>query len=731
MSSLDELHALLLDINKPFDNEKSTLKDISFGITHNTSLGFTDDLRDFTVFQPFGEWPTGPLKTTIDATIKGGTPVNFPSPLQAAFKDVLNHGKSTEECFIDIVTMDKPNGLFFGQGDNASGDEKTKSLQKAIADAINGVTNTNAKITVRILSGSGFNTSFDQFKPIIEDMFWPGPGKTRLIKDKPNATLYLGYYSPTFDIEKYPEPIDKLRTLVQSNIEGIKSMSAWLKKTLGVDTLALDGALDFLIKGADSQIVALTRKQIESLSWTHGKVLAVNGKTLMTGGANFWHQSGADVYHIIEQQAKVEGDSAVAAHKWCDYFFRYLNKPHRPDTTSFCKAINLNQDKPQWLEPRPDVPMSDFKLKTTDGKFKILTTSQIGDWHKPDASFDYPVQAIQAVKDLLSNIVWQYLSTDSWIKDPQWKQGLTVIGVPVQGVAAILIDALFTEQQNAREHLGTAIGVTLPNPYTRFNVNPTAWASRMTRLNAIANAKKSVVLCQHRLILWDQTGLQKEKDRINEFLGEERKWSGNLWPFDLLIAIGYALARTRGTNTGSATIQINLSVEQKEVVANSQDGWGDDMDVREFKKRLAMVMNAMAWLDEVAQEDSPTNSLINMMAGSKGVTSARVKALGETGEVFPKVKPIPMAEVKQYINDHVEVRRTLANEKGDGPSKDPNRYNHSKVVVVDDQLMYIGSDNTYPAYCEEHGIWIEDTQAIKQWKEKIFNQLWKRSYVDK
>lgn len=78
------------------------------------------------------------------------------------------------------------------------------------------------------------------------------------------------------------------------------------------------------------------------------------------------------------------------------------------------------------------------------------------------------------------------------------------------------------------------------------------------------------------------------------------------------------------------------------------------------------------------------------------------------------------------INGLVEIRRTL---KDDGSKA--VRYHHSQVVFVDDHLMYIGSDNIYPAYCKEYGIRVDDAQAIQKWKDKFFKGLWDRSYVDK
>jgi hypothetical protein len=58
------------------------------------------------------------------------------------------------------------------------------------------------------------------------------------------------------------------------------------------------------------------------ISWNHGKVLAVNGKTMMTGGGNYWDVYKGIEHDIIDQQVKVTGEAAISAHRWADYFWR-------------------------------------------------------------------------------------------------------------------------------------------------------------------------------------------------------------------------------------------------------------------------------------------------------------------------------------------------------------------------------------------------------------------------
>ena len=85
--------------------------------------------------------------------------------------------------------------------------------------------------------------------------------------------------------------------------------------------------LDKAIKPQDVKKLAnyLVVTGLRTVSWNHGKLLAVNGKVAMTGGGNFWNEYSTShtgtPHDIIDHQAKVVGDAAVSAHKWADYFW--------------------------------------------------------------------------------------------------------------------------------------------------------------------------------------------------------------------------------------------------------------------------------------------------------------------------------------------------------------------------------------------------------------------------
>jgi phosphatidylserine/phosphatidylglycerophosphate/cardiolipin synthase-like enzyme len=110
--------------------------------------------------------------------------------------------------------------------------------------------------------------------------------------------------------------------MLKDHIADVRKVGGWLEAKFKAPIPGLDAALNWLSTASNEMILGYTGDQLQSLSWNHGKVLAVNGKTMMTGGANFWDEAAAGSYDIIDQQAKIEGDAAISAHKWVDYFFR-------------------------------------------------------------------------------------------------------------------------------------------------------------------------------------------------------------------------------------------------------------------------------------------------------------------------------------------------------------------------------------------------------------------------
>lgn len=79
---------------------------------------------------------------------------------------------------------------------------------------------------------------------------------------------------------------------------------------------------------------------------------------------------------------------------------------------------------------------------------------------------------------------------------------------------------------------------------------------------------------------------------------------------------------------------------------------------------------------------------------------------------------IPANKIDEALSKYLHFRRVM--------NDDGKFYSHSKIVCVDKKLMYVGSDNAYPCYNEEHGIWVEDGPTVGSWVEGFFKPYWKR-----
>jgi phosphatidylserine/phosphatidylglycerophosphate/cardiolipin synthase-like enzyme len=95
-----------------------------------------------------------------------------------------------------------------------------------------------------------------------------------------------------------------------------------------------------------------------------------------------------------------------------------------------------------------------------------------------------------------------------------------------------------------------------------------------------------------------------------------------------------------------------------------------------------------------------------------------------------------MLEKNQHLSA-ADARQMLCNDVGLAEIRnDPNAltwqngtsfYNHAKLVAVDDQAFYIGSDNLYPSALQELGLIVDDRPAAAQLKQAYLDPLWNNS----
>lgn len=75
---------------------------------------------------------------------------------------------------------------------------------------------------------------------------------------------------------------------------------------------------------------------------------------------------------------------------------------------------------------------------------------------------------------------------------------------------------------------------------------------------------------------------------------------------------------------------------------------------------------------------------------------------------------------------HISTLRFGASDKW----TNPHGYefaNHSKFIMVDDKIFYVGSENLYPSNLIEYGVFVSDSNAVQQMRELYWDPLWKYS----
>ncbi|GEM_PF-2004692 len=205
-------------------------------------------------------------------------------------------------------------------------------------------------------------------------------------------------------------------------------------------------------------------------------------------------------------------------------------------------------------------------------------------------------------------------------------------------------------------------------------IDAASWASRYSRVYSVKNAVSNIKLSQQTLIQFYVFSSSEYMDIINKINHKfNLKWDGSLWPIDLLYAMGYALS-TMSHNTTSKNVGIEI------ICSFYNTGWKDIITGNQFKERLIILMTAMQQL-----------GLIN-----------------------------PAQSVSDLVNQKCDYRRTTAN---------VSYGNHCKMFLVDDNVLYIGSDNAYPQYNEQYGLWIDDEECIKSFIENNWTYQIKYSKV--
>lgn len=119
------------------------------------------------------------------------------------------------------------------------------------------------------------------------------------------------------------------------------------------------------------------------------------------------------------------------------------------------------------------------------------------------------------------------------------------------------------------------------------------------------------------------------------------------------------------------------------------------------------IKNKNATVDILVSNHVPGNSPVGGYSDDMGAAALTGVIQDLLGQHVSKSRAL------QLTNDLLTVK-----EMPDGT------YNHAKVCIVDDQAFYVGSDNAYPAYLQEFGYIVGDSNTTKNFTNIYWNNIW-------
>ncbi len=213
------------------------------------------------------------------------------------------------------------------------------------------------------------------------------------------------------------------------------------------------------------------------------------------------------------------------------------------------------------------------------------------------------------------------------------------------------------------------------NALSSIGISPAAWGSRALRNLAISKSSTVVRIAQEMIgnpLLTANTAnttYMKDVDIFNKETGSN--WNGYIWPIDMLMAMAQSIASMSQT---SSPVGVQLVTS----CAEDNEGYYDPISTSEIVQKLTGIMNGMRAI-KILKFNGDASDLVGRLFTRK--------------RIDPNIKKKPHGS-------------------------------HFKLVVADDAVLYLGSDNAYPAYCQEHGVWIDDKPSITAFVNHYWTSLW-------
>ncbi|KAI6298415.1 hypothetical protein MCOR03_007416 [Pyricularia oryzae] len=369
---------------------RGELLGLSYSLTNNVQLGYGDGVSSAFQFIPYGTWENYDQPQD-----------QIPSVLEQAFAETIVQGHQingqpdTQYSFIDILQLQQPYPLFFTEP-LLEGPDQGKSLVEVLADTVNSI-DPDVTPVIRYIVGNPTPPPTGPSPAEYVEAFWP-QANNESIFTHPKAVLYVGSFNPDIELaQDLGQVVDRWIKALVSNVGG----GALISKVI---TSVANAIIGSSVGGP-----------IPPVTWNHAKIVAVNGRALLTGGGNYFdlYASGQD--SLIDSDITILGDAAVSGHRYADYLWKYLNSNHLGyDNASQAWSTLLADPAPRHgiplaRQPAPMFPAATPRLK---GDVPVLAMSKIGNFN-PAGAIEYPAQVITAIRDVFYQLVWA--KTPSWL----------------------------------------------------------------------------------------------------------------------------------------------------------------------------------------------------------------------------------------------------------------------------------------------------------------------------
>ncbi|MFP5273881.1 phospholipase D-like domain-containing protein [Coleofasciculus sp.] len=217
---------------------------------------------------------------------------------------------------------------------------------------------------------------------------------------------------------------------------------------------------------------------------------------------------------------------------------------------------------------------------------------------------------------------------------------------------------------------------------------------------------------------------------VNEQVGEnkERRWKQN-YPEEqntknqspIIIAGRYGKTEL-GDAPSDVAILTMLSAATKTIYISQQKMFADSQ-LAEKGWEVAMIE---AICGALSRNEDLQVKIVTSYPGEKSA-SLREKYLSYNGN-----KPL---EIMNLFARYVGREKLLERVKITNIARESTTltYNHAKVVIVDEELAYIGSQNLYDTSVVSHtefGFIIADPEKVKELIKKYWERLWRYSYIN-